>query len=90
MARVAELSGQNIQFRTCDLNVPLREENNSANSALQEHLATAGLYVGSPMVFVFCYVLSEVMGPSGDPPRLLEDLFRYYTTHGRGALFLFR
>ena len=90
VARVAELSGQNIQFRTCDLNVPLREEKGTAvNSALQEHLATAG-HVGSPMVFVFCYVLSEVMGPSGDPPRLLEDLFRYYTTHGRGALFLFR
>uniref|UniRef100_A0A7S0KYZ9 Uncharacterized protein n=1 Tax=Asterionellopsis glacialis TaxID=33640 RepID=A0A7S0KYZ9_9STRA len=28
-------------------------------------------------VYLFCYVLSEVMGPSGKPPILLRDLLAY-------------
>jgi len=89
ISRVAELSGRNIQFQTCDLKVPLPGES-AANRTLQELLEVTSVCRDSLMVFVFCYVLSEVMGPSGDPPPLLEDILAYYESRGHGALFLFR
>lgn len=91
VARVAELSGHTIQFQTCNLKEPLlvKPTDSSENGPLHNFLQATRTHT-SPTVFLFCYVISEVMGSSGDPPPLLEDLFKHYNVHGNGALFLFR
>lgn len=93
VARVGELSDRNIQFQTCNLNMPLQHQaqeegdelavNNALNKILEQSASR-------PVVLVFCYVLSEVMGPSGDPPPLLEDLFCFCGAHRQNVLLLFR
>lgn len=91
VARVAELSNRTIQFQMCNLKEPLQEDSwdSSTNQSILEFLDAAS-HDSSPVVFLFCYVLSEVMGPYGNTPPLLEDLFMYHTSRGNGALFLFR
>lgn len=91
VARVAELSNRTIEFHICNLKEPLQEDSqdSSANQSLLEFL-DATSHDSSPIVFVFCYVISEVMGSSGDTPPLLEDLFMHYKSRGNGAVFLFR
>lgn len=77
--RVGELSGHDIKFHTCNLSFPLQSE---TNSSLQSNVSK---------VYLFCYVLSEVMGPDGNPPPLLEALFqRAQADPDNTTIFLFR
>mmetsp|Transcript_15990 Transcript_15990/g.22542 ORF Transcript_15990/g.22542 Transcript_15990/m.22542 type:complete len:277 (+) Transcript_15990:1973-2803(+) len=94
---VSKISGHDITFETCDLTYGLDTPTNNGLSTkllplskpheqAQRDPSSKKPNELSPTttivrVYLFCYVLSEVMGPSGKPPVLLKDLLAL-ASHG--------
>lgn len=85
--QVAELSGHDISFNQSDLTASLAS---SVNCHVRDLLTRTLPHSDTTLVFLFCYVLSEVMGVNGATPELLEDLLTYTVESRRNALFLCR
>lgn len=107
---VSRLSQEEISFHTCDLAAPLTLETNASVVSFtqpQYQLHNSDNLRSTPprntndsshrvTIYLFVYVLSEVMGPAGDPPALLIDLLERAAAaantekDGGMSIFLFR
>lgn len=80
-----------VTTNTCDLHKPLVSPTNQALANLMADGRDAVIMRPAPLVFLFCYVINEVMKkPSGDTPLLLHDLIMSARQQSRSTVFLFR